>query len=98
MAYVTTNPPIKIMGGGLDGTAPSVWAYKSADGASTVDGSGYITDGGSRGMKVNDYVLATDAATPPLTTMHSVVTVSATYPGAVDLSNGTTVAGSSNSD
>lgn len=98
MAYVVTNPPQQVMRGGHDGSLPSVWEYTSADAAATVDTSGYITNGGNLGMKVGDLVFVRDTGTP-LTTCHYVVTVSATAPGAVDLSNGTTIgAATSNSD
>jgi len=77
--------------------AGQTWHYTTADAAATVDTSGYITDGGSRGMKVGDIVLVRDTATP-LVTSHLVISVSTTYPGAVDLSNGTTVGLNTNSD
>lgn len=78
---------------------PRVWNYASTDAAATVDASGYITDGGSRGMKVGDFVFVKDSDDAAyLTSGHTVVTVSSTYPGAVDLSNGITLGGGSNSD
>lgn len=96
MTYATTNPPQLLLQSIGNGT-PARWSYTSADVAATVDGSGYITNGGALGMKVGDLVEVRDTATP-LTTSHYVVSVSATYPGAVDLSNGITIGNGSNTD
>lgn len=98
MAYATTNPP-KLLLGSFNGTGASIWTYSSTDNAAAVDASGYITNGGALGMKVGDVVLVTDTDDAALlASMHTVVTVSSTYPGAVDLSNGITVGGGSNTD
>lgn len=98
MAYVTTNPP-KLLLGAFNGAGPSIWSYSSTDNAAAVDASGYITNGGALGMKVGDVVISIDTDdTNSLASMHTVVTVSSTYPGAVDLSNGITVGGGSNTD
>jgi len=80
------------------GNGPRIWIYaESGLAASALDASGYISDGGKLGMKVNDLVLGLNTTTG-IWSGHSVVTVNATT-GAVDLSNGTTIAdGSSNSD
>lgn len=94
MAYVTTNPPRLV-------TQPIAgqrrWQYVSADAAATIDTSGYITNGGALGMKVDDLLEATDT-TNHIVTDHIVISVSATYPGAVDLGNGTTVGTATNAD
>lgn len=95
MAYATTNPP-RLQAPAFTG-AGNVWYYTSADAAATVDASGYITNGGDLGMKVGDVVIVNDTATPLITT-HQVISVSTTAPGAVDLSNGTTIGTSTNSD
>jgi hypothetical protein len=73
------------------------WTHKSVDAASVVDASGYITDGGDRGMKVGDLVYHQDTDTL-LTSCHVVITVSATAPGAVDMGTGTKVGLNTNSD
>ena len=87
-----------ILPAGIGGQGPAIWSHESTDAGATVQVTGYITDGGSRGMKVGDIVLHTDNdATPPLVTSHGVVTVSSTYPGAVDLGAGVSLTGS-NSD
>lgn len=89
MAYATTNPPVLVRQGGIDGTVPAEWEYLSTDNAATVRVTGYITNGGALGMKVGDRVNSTDTdASPVIVTRHRVVTVSATYPGAVDLTDG----------
>lgn len=96
MAYSTSAPPILLM---QPVAGPRFWFHTSADSTSTVDASGFITDGGSLGMKVNDIVYHKDNTTDATAlTMHKVVTVSSTYPGAVDLSDGTIVGSSTNSD
>jgi hypothetical protein len=96
MAYVVTNPPRLLMQA-ING--PRIWQYVSTDDAAAVDAAGYITNGGQLGMKVGDLVFSTDSnETNSLTSGHTVVTVSTTAPGAVDLSNGITLGGGSNSD
>lgn len=96
MAYSTSTPPRCVLQG-ITGTR--VWQYESTDDAATVDASGYITNGGALGMKVGDLVFVKDTnETNSLTSGHTVVTVSSTYPGAVDLSNGITLGGGSNTD
>jgi hypothetical protein len=96
MAYSATTPPILL-------TQPiagvRLWFHTSADATAAVDASGFITNGGALGMKVNDFVLHKDSTTDATAaTMHKVVTVSSTYPGAVDLGDGTVVASATNSD
>lgn len=87
MAYSTSNPPAKIAGT-LHGTF-NLWAYESEDGAATVDGANYITNGGTLGMKVGDIVFVKDTnASPVITTIHQ---VSATGDGTTDLNDLTTV-------
>lgn len=95
MAYSADN--LYLIGGGV-GRGPRVWIYsESSLAASALDASGYISNGGLLGMAVNDLVLGMNTSTG-IWSGHSVVTVNATT-GAVDLSNGTTIAdGSSNSD
>lgn len=96
MAYAVTNPPHLISQ--LIGGVRKVFRYDSADDAATVDASGYITDGYQRGMRAGDTVFSTDTnETNSLTSGHTVVTSNATT-GAVDLSNGITIGGGSNSD
>jgi hypothetical protein len=95
VAYSKNN--LFMLGTGV-GQGPRVWLYSEASlPASSFDASGYISDGGKLGMKVNDLILGVNTSTG-IWSGHSVVTVNASS-GAVDLSNGTTIAdGSSNSD
>ena len=88
MAYVTSNPPVLVTQP-LNGGAGKVWVYRSDDGAATVDGANYFTNGGSLGMSVGDlvYVIDTDAS-PVILTIHQ---VSATGDGTTDLNDLTTV-------
>jgi len=73
------------------------WQHSSADAGSVVQVSGFITDGGSRGMRVGDVLEHRNTATG-IVSAHVVATVSSTYPGAVDLTNSTTYASGTNSD
>lgn len=73
------------------------WVHQSADTGAQAQVSGFITDGGNRGMKVGDTVEHTNTSTN-IVSLHRVMTVSATAPGAVDLSNSTTIASGTNSD
>ncbi len=87
MAYNGAN--LTLVQGPLGGTGLQIWAYRSTDAASAVDAANYITDGGSRGMKVGDIVYVTDTdASPVVTTLHQ---VSATGDGTTDLNDLTTI-------
>lgn len=95
MAYTAANLVLTsvapLTGGGQK------WSHSSADTGATAQVSGFITDGGSRGLKVGDIVEHTNTGTL-ITSTHRVITVSATYPGAVDLSNATTAVSGTNAD
>ena len=69
MAYVTTNPPVKVWST-LAGA--SGWYYTSDDQASDVDLIGYFTDGHDLGMRVGDVVYIIDADNTALLVMSSV--------------------------
>ena len=98
MTYATSNPP-KLLIPTVGGAGPAIWTYDSTDISTAVDASGYITNAGQLGMKVGDIVIVTDTdASPVVTTSHRVVTVSATAPGAADLSDLGATLGSTNSD
>lgn len=73
------------------------WVHTSADTGAQAQVSGFITDGGNRGMKVGDLVIHTNTGTN-IVSQHRVMTVSATAPGAVDLSDSTTVASGTNTN
>lgn len=95
MAYSTSNPPALLSQ--LVGGAYRKWVYKSADPAATVDAAGYITNGGALGMKVNDLVEVVDTNLG-IVTIHKVASVSSTFPGAVNLADGTVVGTATNTD
>lgn len=86
MAYTGANLTLTskgpLTGGGQD------WSHFSADTGATAQAANFISDGGSRGMKVGDVVHHRNTGTNNVTT-HLVLTVSATYPGAVDLTDAT---------
>lgn len=73
------------------------WTHTSADTGAQAQVSGFITDGGDRGMKVGDVLQHTNTSTK-IISRHRVMTVSSTAPGAVDLSDSTTDASGTNSD
>lgn len=99
MAGYASSTLALISGGGIGGTAPRIWFHTSTDAASVVDTTGYITDGGDRGMKVGDILIHVDSdATEPLGSMFRVKSVSATAPGAVNLQDGTTVLSGTDTD
>ena len=95
MAYSTSAPAVCI----LQAIAgPRIWHHTSADATAAADDSGFISDGGSRGMKVNDIVYHKDSTTDATAlSMHKVITANATT-GAVDLSDGTVVGSATNTD
>lgn len=96
MAYSASNPPILI---NQPIAGPRTWYHTSADATADADAASFITNGGNLGMKVNDLVIHKDSTTAATAaTMHKVVTVSATAPGAVDLGDGTVVASATNTD
>ena len=75
MAYVTSNPPAKLVDS--IGGHVALWAYKSTDDDSTVNGAGYFTNGVSLGMAVGDLVFVIDTTTPK-GSFHYVASVSGT--------------------
>lgn len=95
MTYVVKSPALVTQGLGNQNIA--IWFHQSADSGATVDTTGFITDGGDLGMKVNDLVFHLNTSTN-IVTSHVVITVSATAPGAVDLSDTTTIGSGTNSD
>jgi hypothetical protein len=97
MAYSTSNPPILVLQGGTDGAGVAAWSLGGTDAIATVDSSGYITNGGALGMKVGD-ILRYHRTDTFLIYNYYVKTVSATYPGAVDLSDATASVTATNTD
>ena len=96
MAYSTSAPPILLT---QSIAGPRLWFHTSADATGAADLSGFITNGGDLGMKVNDFVIHKDSTTDATAaTMHKVVTVSSTAPGAVDLGDGTVIGSATNTD
>lgn len=95
MSYSSAS--LNLVHAGFAGQTPNKWSYRSTDAASTVDGAGYITDALAKGMKVGDLVEVQDTDNAYLTSVHVVVSVNATT-GVGDLSDGTTIGSSTNSD
>lgn len=75
MAYVATNPPVKIAQGG--GGGPSLWIYNSTDVHTDVDAADYFSNGDALGMEVNDHVLVGKTTATIGSTLHLVTTVTA---------------------
>lgn len=76
--------------------AGQMWRHISADTATVARVTGFITNGGAYGMKVNDLLFHTDSGTGAIST-HRVVTVNAST-GAVDLGDATVVGSATNTD
>ncbi len=93
MAYSTSNPPVLLTQ--RVGGSGALWHYNSADAATVIRVSGYITNASDLGMKVGDVVMHTDMTGGTVGNFFLVVTVAAG--GAADLSNGTAIT-ATNSD
>ena len=98
MAYATTDKFI-LKDFVIGGASGRVWHHESADALAAVNTSGFITNGTELGLRVGDFVehLDTTGATGDLS-RHRVLTISSTYPGAVDLTDGTVIAAGANAD
>ena len=94
MAYSAAS--LSRINGPLTG-AGQRWRHESADAAAVADTAGFIADGGSRGLRATDIVEHRDTGTGIITS-HVVVTVSATYPGAINLSDGVVIGSATNTD
>lgn len=97
MAYLTNSTPPRMARQAISEQTARVWAMEGTDPVATVRVTGYITDGGKYGMKVGDRLEYTDTNLGILSFL-MVESVSSTYPGAVDLSDATTVGSTTNSD
>lgn len=95
MAYISANLSLTtegpLTGGG------QIWNHNSADTGAVAQVTGFITDGGARGLKVGDVVFHRNTATNVISS-HLVLAVSATYPGSVDLSDATTIVSGTNTN
>jgi hypothetical protein len=98
MAYAITDPFICMTHAAL-AVGPRIWYHSSADALAAVNTGNFITNGTALGLRAGDYVLHRDttAATGD-TTLHMVLSVAPTYPGLVDLTDGTLVAAGANAD
>lgn len=92
MAYSKNN--LALVAAGIGG-GHNKWSYVSTDSIATVNTTGYISDGYFMGLRVQDTVEVTDTSTP--TKSLCVVISASSSTGAVDLSDGTTIA-QTNSD
>lgn len=88
MAYSTLNPP-RMMVPAVGAVGPNLWSYDSADAATVVRATGYITDADDLGMKVGDTVIQGDTAGATVAHLYAVVAVTAG--GSADLSDGTAI-------
>lgn len=93
MTYSPTTLNLVVQG--IGGTN-KIWQYTNTDGASSVDASGYISNATQAGVTAGDLVISQDTDdSAKITSGHVVVAITS---GTADLSNGTTIAGASNSD
>ena len=94
MAYATSNPPRKLLQGGIDNSqAGNIWMYTSADAVATVVAQDYITNPVDLGMAVNDLVIVVDTNTP-LISITRVKTVSSVSTTGALLATGVTIGNS----
>jgi hypothetical protein len=85
MTYSTSNPPKLLVGSFTNNASePAFWTYSGTDTAATVDGSGFITNVKSLGMKIPDVVIHNNT-TSNITTIHRVVAINTN--GSADLSD-----------
>ncbi len=96
MAYSTKTPPAPLCAS-ISGQNPTLWMLKGTDPASTVQVSGFISNGGDLSMKVDDVVIYQDTNLN-VTSIMNVISVSSTSPGAVDLQDAATIGSTTNSD
>lgn len=75
MAYVATNPPVRIASG--TGLSPQLWMYNSTDVHTDVDAADYFTNGSALGMRVGDAVIVGKTTATIGNTIHYVTTVTA---------------------
>ena len=97
MAYATSDQLILLTPASL-AVGPRFWIHTSADALAAVDTTGFITNGGDRGLKVLDWVYHVDSQANGDMSLHQVVSVSSTAPGSTDLSDGTKVGETADSD
>jgi hypothetical protein len=65
MSYTTAN--LSLISQQIDNTiVPKLWAYSGTDSNGTVEGSGYFSDGGTKGMAKGDIVFYVNTSTPAL--------------------------------
>ena len=88
MAYSTATPP-RLGVAAVGAVGPNLWFYDSADAATAVRASGYITNGDELGMKVGDTVIQSDTVGATVGHIYQVVSVASG--GAADLSDGTAI-------
>ena len=85
MAYATGSmnlivPPVA-------GIAPKIYGYyQTTDNNATIVGAGYVSDGASKGMKVGDLVLSTNATQTTTYVVTAVGAATATLTAAVAIS------------
>lgn len=89
MAYATTNPPVLVIEGGMNGQN-KIWFYRSVDAATLVRVAGYFTNGYDLGMRSGDLLIQVDTDASPLA-MQLLIVNAATASGGVDVSDGLAV-------
>lgn len=97
MAYLTNSTPPRLIDQAISEQTGRQWRMEGTDPVATVRVTGYISDGGKYGMKVNDQLVYTDTNLNIISSLR-VASVSSTYPGAVDLSDAVTIGPATNSD
>lgn len=93
MAYASNELRLLVGGAMSNLSGPNIWSLDTADGLTTVDTAGYISDALKRGMRVGDVVVVrvwsdiTTKATLSAASFMAVASISAA--GAANLTDGT---------
>lgn len=97
MTYSTANPPRPVLSvpynDGASDLSFTIWMYRDADAAATVQASGYFTNANTLGMKDGDWMLHYDTNLKVLNSY--VVLISGTT---YDVSNATVLGSGTDSD
>jgi len=88
MPYSTSNPPVCVVPGGMDGRN-KLWFYRSTDAATAVRVSNYFTNGYALGMRTGDVLFQIDTDASPLTAQ--IFLVNAATESVTDVSDGVAI-------
>lgn len=94
MAYASNELRLLVGGAMSNLSGPNIWSLDTADGLTTVDAAGYISDATARGVRVGDVVIVrvwSSLATKSSLSAASVMAVASITSGAANLTDGTAI-------